>query len=606
MRILYDSKLSKHKKPFGCVKKHEECEITLYIPKSCNTVRAFLMIKADDGLLMQLPLNKQCEKDAYEHYSCVFSLYREGLYFYYFKIETDASVFSLYKFGAHDTNIEEGELWQLSCIKNGAPDTDDFYSGAVYYQIFPDRFFKEDILSAKGKLSPFIIHSDESDIPDFLPDGNGKILNNDFFGGNLKGIEKKLPYLKSLGVNVIYLNPIFFAYSNHRYDTADYMKIDPLLGTEEDFKSLCDRAHEHSMRIILDGVFSHTGADSIYFDRFNRFGNGAYSSENSPYKSWYSIAADKSYPSWWGIETLPCVNELAPSFSDYITASENSVLSHWLTLGADGFRLDVADELPDEFIALLHSRVHQIKKDAIVIGEVWEDASNKISYGVRRRYFTDCELDSVMNYPFRDAIIAFITGASDALSFSETIMTICENYPLDVLNRLMNSLSTHDTERILTLLSDCVRPESREGRAEYKLSAAEREKAVSRELAASFLQFMLPGSPCIYYGDEAGAEGFEDPFNRGFFPWGNEDFGLTAHYRRLAELKNTIPELKAGNTFVYSPDNSTVIIKRTLGDSSVYAVVSLNEDFEIPGKEIILSSTQDNRLSEYGFALYKK
>lgn len=419
------------------------------------------------------------------------------------------------------------------------------------------------------------------------------------------GIEKKLPYLKSLGVNVIYLNPIFFAYSNHRYDTADYMKVDPLLGTEEDFKRLCDSAHEQGMRIILDGVFSHTGADSIYFDKLNRFGNGAYSAENSPYKSWYSIAADKSYPSWWGIETLPCVNELAPSFSDYIITSENSVISHWLSLGADGFRLDVADELPDEFIALLHDRVHRIKKGAIVIGEVWEDASNKISYGVRRKYFTSSELDSVMNYPFRDAIISFIKGASDAFSFSEAIMTICENYPFDVLNRLMTSLSTHDTERILTLLSDCERPEGREGRAEYRLSASERETAVSRVLAASFLQFMLPGAPCIYYGDEAGAEGFEDPFNRGFFPWGKEDLRLTAHYQRLAELKNALPELKSGNTLVHSPDNSTVIIERTLGASSVYAVVSLNEAFEIPEKEIIFSSSQNSRLSKYGFALYK-
>lgn len=605
MRILYDSKLLKHKTPFGCIKKHEECEITLYIPKACNTVRAFLMIKADDGLLIQLPLNKLCEKDAYEHYNCVFSLYREGLYFYYFKIETDASSFSLYKFGAHDTNIEEGELWQLSCIKNDAPPIDEFYSGAVYYQIFPDRFFKEALSSPKGKIEPFTIHKNEDDTPDYLPASNGKILNNDFFGGNLMGIEKKLPYLKSLGVNVIYLNPIFFAYSNHRYDTADYMKVDPLLGTEEDFKRLCDSAHEQGMRIILDGVFSHTGADSIYFDKLNRFGNGAYSAENSPYKSWYSIAADKSYPSWWGIETLPCVNELAPSFSDYIITSENSVISHWLSLGADGFRLDVADELPDEFIALLHDRVHRIKKGAIVIGEVWEDASNKISYGVRRKYFTSSELDSVMNYPFRDAIISFIKGASDAFSFSEAIMTICENYPFDVLNRLMTSLSTHDTERILTLLSDCERPEGREGRAEYRLSASERETAVSRVLAASFLQFMLPGAPCIYYGDEAGAEGFEDPFNRGFFPWGKEDLRLTAHYQRLAELKNALPELKSGNTLVHSPDNSTVIIERTLGASSVYAVVSLNEAFEIPEKEIIFSSSQNSRLSKYGFALYK-
>lgn len=605
MRILYDSKQEKHKSPFGTVEENEECRITIHIPCSCKTVRAFLVIKSNDGFLLQIPLKKLRTEDLYEHYGTSFSLFRRGLYFYYFKIETETGAFSLYKYGEHDTNMEDGTLWQLSCIKKDLLPTDDFFSGAIYYQIFPDRFYKERLLPCDGKLTPFTVHQSEDEMPSYLPDENGKIQNNDFFGGNLNGIEKKLPYLKELGINVIYLNPIFCAYSNHRYDTADYLKIDPMLGTEEDFKSLCRSAHLMDMRIILDGVFSHTGADSVYFDKLSRFGNGAYNSENSPYRSWYSFSPDKSYTSWWGIETLPCVNELDPSFMDFIIDGENSVIRHWLNLGADGFRLDVADELPDEFIARLHDAVHKIKPGAVVIGEVWEDASNKTSYGVERRYFTERELDSVMNYPFRSAIIDFVSGNKTGTAFSEAVMTICENYPKDVLNRLMTGLSTHDTERILTLLSACERPESRAERAEYRLSSEELERGLEREFSASFLQFMLPGAPCIYYGDEAGSQGFEDPFNRRFFPWGNENKRLTEHYKILAKLKNTYPELRCGKAYVYSPDDATVIIRREFEGSVIFAAVSLSGGFCIPSENIIFSNAENGVLPPNGFALYK-
>lgn len=604
MRILYDSKSALHKVPFGCIKENEECILTIFIPVSCMTLRSFLVIKNDDGFLMKIPMKKICTKDSYEHYSAAFSLYKSGLYFYYFKVETKTDEFSLYKYSYHDTNIEDGSLWQISCIKNPGYNTDKFYSGALYYQIFPDRFYKEEILSADGKLTPYTIHESEKDTPCYLPDENGKILNSDFFGGNLKGIEKKLHYLKDLGVDVIYLNPIFFAYSNHRYDTADYFKVDPLLGTVEDFSSLCREAHRLSMRVILDGVFSHTGADSVYFDKYSRFGNGAYLNEDSPYSSWYSVASDKSYTSWWGIDTLPCVNELSPSYLDFIIEGENSVVAYWLRKGADGFRLDVADELPDEFIARLHRRVHEVKPGAIIIGEVWEDASNKISYGVRRTYFTECELDSVMNYPFRNGIIDFLTDKISAFDFGETVMTICENYPAEVLNCLMNSLSTHDTPRIINLLSGVTPPEAKEARASYILSPDEEKKALEREAAAAFLQFMLPGAPCIYYGDEAALQGFEDPFNRRFFPWGSENIQLLDLYKKLAFLKKSYVQLREGFTFVLTVSEDVIILKRTLKNHSLYAAVCRKGSYKIDG-EIIFSNQDGHVLSENGFALYR-
>lgn len=604
MRILYDSKSPDHKAPFGCIIENEECRITVHIPEAIKTQHAFLILKTDDGFLLKIPMQKTLSKASYEHYTALFSLYKRGLYFYYFKIETATGAFSLYKYGSHDTNMEEGSLWQLTCVKKGGYETDPFYAGAVYYQIFPDRFYKEHVLSGEGKLPPFFIHENEADTPVFFPDGNGKILNNDFFGGNLQGIEKKLPYLKELGVSVIYLNPIFFAYSNHRYDTADYLKVDPLLGTEADFSSLCSAAHKAGMRVILDGVFSHTGADSVYFDKENRFGSGAYINPDSPYKSWYNLGSDKSYASWWGIDTLPCVNELSPSFTDFIIDGEDSVVAHWLAAGADGFRLDVADELPDAFILKLHDKVHALKKGAIVIGEVWEDASNKISYGVRRSYFTECELDSVMNYPFRSAIIDFVTGKITASGFAESVMTVCENYPKNVLDCLMNSLSTHDTERILTLVSGVKAPETREERAAFSLSDEDRKKALTREKCAAFLQFMLPGSPCIYYGDEAGEEGFEDPFNRRFFPWGRENKALTEFYMRLASLKNAHEALKSGVTAVLSPSADTVVINRSVNGKTLCAVLCLNGGFKVP-ENTIFSNAEGSVLPENGFALYE-
>ncbi|MDO5478403.1 MAG: glycoside hydrolase family 13 protein [Clostridia bacterium] len=598
MRILYDSKSELHKKPFGCLKKNEECTITIHIPESCKTKRAYLLIESDEGIKLSLPLSCIKKEGSYEYYSETFSLYKTGLYFYHFLIETEDSTFQLYKCGDCDTNMEEGASWQLSCIPSDFTVPHDF-KGKVYYQIFPDRFYKERILPATDKKTPYFLHDDEGDIPVFLPDEKGIIQNNDFFGGNIEGIIKKLPYLKDLGVGVIYLNPIFSAYSNHRYDTSDYKKIDPLLGTEEDFKLLCEKAHQLGIKILLDGVFSHTGCDSVYFDKYDRYGTGAYHNPDSPYRTWYQFNNyPDSYTSWWGIDTLPCVNELSESFLNYIIEDSDSVVAHWLSLGADGFRLDVADELPDEFIIKLRKRVKEIKPDALVLGEVWEDASNKVSYSVRRRYFTAPELDSVMNYPFREAILSFVKGIMSAKDFAASVMTICENYPKDVLDALMNSLSTHDTPRILTLLSDAPYMDKREDRAFFRLFGEMKEKAIKRLKTAAFLQFCLPGCPCIYYGDEAGMEGFEDPFNRAFYPWGKENNEILDFFKVLSGIKNSHDALRLGNTrFIVQADES-LLMERKTDCETLYAYVGNDAKALSREKEVLLSGEN--------FALYKE
>ena len=604
MEILFDSKKEECKAPFGCLRVGEACTLRLRVPDCCHYKRGWLVVKNDGGTVLEKPLWEESASPPYTIYKTNFALFETGLYFYYFRIEAEQSTFSLYKRG-NGTNMEEGERWQVSCIPEDFR-TPDAFKGAVFYQIFPDRFSQESVLGKEEKKTDFLLHEKESDTPHYLPNEHGEILNRDFFGGNLRGIAKKLPYLASLSVSAIYLNPIFEAYSNHRYDTADYLRIDPLLGTEEDFRALCDEAHALGIRVVLDGVFSHTGADSLYFDKKGRYGGGAYHDPRSPYRAWYQFEEyPHRYTSWWGIDTLPAVNELCPSYLDFIILGEDSVVAHWLRAGADGFRLDVADELPDEFIAHLRRRVKEIKPDAIVIGEVWEDASSKVSYGVRRRYFTGGELDSVMNYPFRDAIIAFLRGDISAYALGDTVMRICENYPHDVLLCLLNSLSTHDTPRILTLLADVPTPETREGRAYYRLSPEKRAAAILRLFSAVALQFALPGAPCIYYGDEAGMEGYEDPFNRRFYPWGKADGALIDLYRTLGRLRREHPALRLGECEVTVHGEGALTLSRKCAEETVFFTLARNEPISISAKEILFAHGEEGSCIKNGFAFYR-
>jgi len=594
MRILYDSKSAEFKIPFGCIRQDEECVFNIKIPVSCCTQKVFLRLKNEISFNeYEIEMKKSSDDESYETYSCSFSTNDRGLYFYYFFISTTSSSFSLYKQGEKDTNIEDGELWQLTVFDKDFRVSDDF-KGKVMYQIFPDRFYHEEIINAPDKLTPYVIHKSTDEIPQYLPDEHGEILNCDFFGGNLKGIIKKLPYIKSLGVSVIYLNPIFKAYSNHRYDTCDYKCIDPLLGTEEDFKNLCSEAHKTGIKIILDGVFSHTGSNSIYFDKKGIFGGGAYSDENSPYRSWYNFKTyPHSYESWWGIDTLPCVNENDEAFTDFIIEGSDSVVSHWLSCGADGFRLDVADELPDEFIEAFHKKLKEVKPDAILMGEVWEDASNKISYGKRRKYFSNTELDSVMNYPFKNAILEFVTGRIKGKDFAERIMTIAENYPRPVLDCMMNLLSTHDTPRIITTLSGKGEGMSKTEKAKFRLSGEELERALTLTKVSALLQFTLPGNPSIYYGDEIGMEGFEDPLNRCFYQWENENTCLQNFYKELALLKNENEAIKCGDIVFQETGDNFIKYARKIQNEIVNIAVSLGDKIEHSGK-ILLEVSADN------------
>lgn len=554
MRILFDSRLSQFKTPFGVLKTDEVCTMHIQIPVSCQTVRVELLLLHEDGApLREVSFRMQSATELYECWGGEFSLTEAELCFYCFRVTTKNEQFRLYKQG-NDTNMEAGELWQLSCVERKWP-VPEALQGAVLYQIFPDRFCQSGVCDCAEKLRPYWVHEDRHDVPVYLPNARGEVLNNDFYGGNLRGIREKLPYLHGLGVEILYLNPIFMAFSTHRYDTYDYKRIDPMLGTEADFTALCDAAHALGMKVVLDGVFSHVGSRSPYFQ-------SAISDPVSPYRSWFQFRHYPDvYESWWGITTLPCVDKSNESFIRYIIDDGDSVLAHWLRLGADGYRLDVVDELPDAFLQRLRTRLRELKPDAILIGEVWEDASNKTAYGVRRRYFTSRQLDSVMNYPWQKAILRYVRGEDGGQELGEWIMTLAENYPADVLNAVMNILSTHDTPRALTALVDPTDADRAE-LATRHMDAPTQQHALHLLRMAAFLQFTLPGAPCIYYGDEAGMDGYRDPFNRKFFPWGEEDTALQSFYASLARLKKQSPALRRGSVTVLEAGEGRLLFLR--------------------------------------------
>ena len=439
----------------------------------------------------------------------------------------------------------------------------DWFGRGVSYQIFPDRFCRSRVPDPAGLVGDRTVHENWQDTPEFRPDERGEIRNRDFFGGDLAGIISKLDYLKSLGVTTLYLNPIFEAASNHRYNTADYMAIDPMLGTAEDFRALCREAHARGMRVLLDGVFNHTGSASRYFNADGFYPElGAAQSKDSPYYNWYHFTHwPDSYDAWWGIKTLPAVEENQASYRDFIIRSEDSVVRHWLRCGADGWRLDVADELPDDFIAELRQAMDAEKPDCLLLGEVWEDGSNKIAYDRRRKYLLGRETHGLMNYPFRTAALDWLCGG-DAAAFRESMEQLRENYPSPAFYSAMNFLSTHDTPRILTLLGGEPTPADKAERAAAQLSPAGRELARRRLMLGALLLYTFPGSPTVYYGDEAGMEGYEDPLNRRAFPWGAEDEELLRWYRKLGQLRGGRPSLQRGDICYLYADGSGLALRR--------------------------------------------
>ena len=446
--------------------------------------------------------------------------------------------------------------------------------GGTIYQIMPDKFFRGKLEKKLESIEGKVIHEIWSEEVIWKPDEKGIIKNNDFFGGNLRGIIEKLPYIADLGVTFIYLNPIFKAYSNHRYDTGNYLEIDPFLGTSEDFKTLCIQAKEYGIGIILDGVFAHTGSDSLYFNRENNYNElGAYNSENSKYQNWYKFRKYPNiYDSWWGFTTLPQTNQDCKEYRDFIC---NEVIPKWMNLGAAGFRLDVVDELSNSFIEEICFSIH--KRNGFVIGEVWENAATKHAYGTAKNYFDGKKLDSVMNYPWKSGIIDYIRYGTEFLK--KQIEDIVNTYPKDILNNVMNILSTHDIERAITAIS-MPHLEGKDRQYQYDNHNIPKEiyKTSIRKLKlATILQFFLPGVPSIYYGDEIGMSGYKDPFNRYPFNWNNIDYELLDFFKKIGRIRKETTFLSKANLEIIHYDFNYITFKRKYLDKEILICVNRSE-----------------------------
>ncbi len=544
----------------------ENTEITFRVNISSDTCHLVLN-KDGTGDYKYLPMIKMGD------YFELNVSFESGLYWYYFDL--DYGKFIGISDGLVGEYTENPSVFQLSVYKSFFS-TPDWLKGGVIYQIFPDRFCR----ATQNKVLPEgkILRSDWGGIPHFEPNEDGKVLNNDFFGGDFLGIISKLDYLKSLGVTAIYLNPIFKAYSNHRYDTSDYLSVDELLGDFDDFKSLISKADEYGIKIILDGVFNHTGDDSVYFNKYGRFNSvGAYQSKDSDFYKWYKfINYPDIYESWWGITTLPALNKHNKDLLNFITG-EDGVIEKYTKLGVGGWRLDVVDELHSDFVKKIRSAVKRNNKDAVVIGEVWEDASNKISYGVRREYFLGGELDSVMNYPLKSAILNF-TIYGDSKGLSQTIKEQVDHYPKCALNSLMNILSTHDTFRLISALSGIsVIGKTKADLSEIKIEGERYRSAVHKLKIASLLQYTLPGVPSLYYGDEAGLQGFTDPLNRGCFPWGFEDKEIVEWYKFLGCLRRNFSAFTEGDFVEIYSNKGGFVFKRVDDNSEILIGINLGE-----------------------------
>ena len=458
----------------------------------------------------------------------------------------------------------EAESFQIT-VYDPTYTTPAYFHGANIYQIFPDRFARGKTAAKDDRKDRYVHESWDEEMLSVGDLRGGKYQELDFFGGNLNGIREKLPYLKGLGVDIIYLNPIFRARSNHRYDTGDYSQIDPLCGTEEEFAILCEEARLLGMRVLLDGVFSHTGEDSIYFNHFGHYPTlGAYQGQSSPYFDWFTFKDfPEDYRAWWGILSLPELRKDNPAYQQFMFNDQDGVVPRWIRKGACGWRLDVADELPMDFLRKLRRAAHKADPEAVVLGEVWEDASNKVAYGEMRCYCTGDTLDSVMNYPLRTALIDFATGRIDAHAFVRLVKHQAEVYPTAFRYSLMNLIGSHDRPRALNMLVDrgCIElPKDEQQR--IRLTPEEYALAVKRYKMCVDLLCALPGCPTIYYGDEAGLCGCQDPWNRRPFPWGKEDAGLQQYVTNKLTHRRQSDVLKYGLCHIQAVDGDTITITR--------------------------------------------
>lgn len=558
IKVMHDSQSIVYRRPFGAVEEGQKVKLSIDIEKEIVVAIELLQF---DGTKVNMGMEKEYLNSGNYRYSIEIDTEDAlGVLGYYF-ILIDG--YDRVYYGNNDEHLGGiGQIYTYNPVpyqitiykKSNLP---DWYKEGIIYQIFVDRFCNgNDDGSINNPKKNSFIYGRWDDTPVYIKDYQGRTIRWDFYGGNIRGIIKKLDYIKSLGVNIINLSPIFKSSSCHKYDAGDYDIIDEMFGTEEDFKELCEKAKSKDIKIILDGVFSYTSSDSRYFNKAGNYDEiGAYQSPNSKYHNWYKFNRyPYGYECWWGIEGRPNINVMHNSYIDFLVNRDDSIIKKWIDLGASGWRLNVTDELPDEFIEIIRDRLDTLDKETVLIGDVWDDASNKISYSKKRRYLYGKEIQSVTNYPLRESLINFTRGYIKLDKLKKKVMSLYENYPREVFLGNINLIGTSDTERILTVLDGNIRC--------LKIIVA--------------LQFTIPGVPLIYYGDETGVTGGKDPDNRKSYPWENEDVDLIGFYKRIAQIRNGQDALKKGDFNIFDTEEDIFAFERVYENERIVVVVNVS------------------------------
>lgn len=580
----------------GAFSVSEKVTFKLSIPRSYGVRMAVMRFHRDGEAERDIPFEK-CDKG----FTLTLDMSELGAGLYYYSLLFLRGYDTLFSDTSNNVDLElsqkKGTDYRMLVYADDFR-TPDWFKGGVMYHIFVDRFYKSgrvDVRAdAENQADWYAPISQYGVIP-------GAAVKNDlFYGGELYGVAEKLDDLKKMGVSIIYLSPIFRAASNHKYDTADYMQIDPYFGGEEAFCELIAKAGEKGIRVILDGVFNHTGDDSIYFNRYGNYpSKGAYQSEDSPYRNWYFFDENKKagYECWWDIDILPKLDHRTEACRKFFTGKEG-VGARYASLGIGGWRLDVADELSDDFLCEFRQSVRSAGDDPIIIGEVWENAADKIAYGKRRSYFQGRQLDSVMNYPFRTALLEFIIG-KNAKALADELTEIYSSYPKCVSDCLMNIIGTHDTERIITVLGDKSYKElTNKELSTHYMTEAEYAEGVKLLKVAATLQYTVYGVPSVFYGDEAGLEGGRDPFCRPTYPWGRECGELLKHYKLLGKIRNN-PVFKTGDFKVTEYGDGYIVYERALGDTTVTVCANMTAkplELKCKGKDMLTGKAFSGRV----------
>ncbi len=568
-QVTFFPNCKKHKTPTGAATVGEPISLTLRFTRPQNPSEVFLVLTKDGETPVRYPMTLVKDEDGEYTYTLKIKVTSAGLYFYHFDIQNEEQIYRVGSDVDLHALLGKGSDWQLTVTADEYAPTP--LDGGVMYEIMPDRF---NIGKQRYKTKDYAVYRDDwGGVPEYRADANGKIANVDFFGGNLNGIAKKLTYLKNLGVTCLYLTPIFEAHSNHKYDTGNYMRIDGDFGTEDDLKDLIAKAKKRGISVIIDGVFSHTGDDSIYFNKHSSYDStGAYMSVKSPYYEWYKFRDwPNEYECRYNIDIMPDTDCDNAAYSEFVTGPEG-VIRKWTRLGLGGWRLDVCERLSDAFISKCATAAKRENNDVVIYGEVFLDASNMVVNGERRQFVTNGKLDSVTNYPFKEDILNFVR-CGDSERLNNTVGFVINNYPKRAVDSLMNILDNHDTARLMTVLGDNGKVECRDDKAVAHVVNV--EETVKLVKLASALQYTLPGIPCVYYGDEVGMEGFEDPFNRRCYPWSEGNKELLRWYKKLGALRGSEREIFAHGRYCgIDCAHGVMFFKRKLDDKVIYVVVN--------------------------------